>query len=554
MDSRRRLARGTSRPRGRSSMTISSSWARSSRSIDPSRTSHRSSGSTTSSRGWNRRKCSWTAMTSACSTIWSRTPRLVRRSSRNGIRCAATRLPQSGSSSTRAPSSRCSIADVGRPSLELRLAASLPALHLGGLRALLEHGAQLDGFLAHALDVFLERPPPLPFRGVSVGRVHPARDLARLEGAVGEGGRNLPSPVRRVVHLPEALQERHDRRDPAAEDRHVFAPLDLEAPSLVLADLLEPGPRLVQGASHESRVAVQMGQLGIRIRRQLEETVVRPAPKRLALRARVVQESHERLRVRSRGRRGDPDSAPLAALQQEGDRDVRAGARQEVQVSCRGRRVEPIHAVVERLRLLRRGRRFGDLLQPLGLGLQVPHTGLDAAESLPVLGLEPSDFGALLPDLVELPPRASRTVEVPPPRFPKGHVKDRDEPQRETLVLRSLREVRGDGLDVPREDPHLSPVVDLAIPDQAIDPFAEAIQRAVEDPRDALDFLPRAGDRFEQAGSLGFEGRGGRRVGRRHEDAAMEARTYLASFGRRSKPLLPPSSYPLAGDAGPWRS
>src|SRR5207245_5230891 len=48
--------------------------------------------------------------TSACSTIWSRTPRLVRRSSRNGIRCAATRLPQSGSSSTRAPSSRCSIA------------------------------------------------------------------------------------------------------------------------------------------------------------------------------------------------------------------------------------------------------------------------------------------------------------------------------------------------------------------------------------------------------------------------------------------------------------
>src|SRR2546426_425428 len=463
-------------------MTISSPWALSSRSIAPSRTSHRSSGCTTSSRGWNRRKCSWTAMTSACSTIWSRTPRLVRRSSRNGIRCAATRLPQSGSSSTRAPSSRCSVADVGRPSLEPRLAASLPALHLGG------------------------------------------------------------------------LQERHDRRDPAAEDRHVFAPLDLEAPSLVLADLLEPGPRLVQGAADESRVAVQVGQLGIRIRRQLEETVVRPAPKRLALRARVVQESHERLRVRSRGRRGDPDSAPLAALQQEGDRDVRAGARQEVQVSCRGRHVEPIHAVVERLRLFRRGRRFGDLLQPFGLRLQVPHTGLDAAESLPVLGLEPSDFGALLPDLVELPPRASRTVEVPPPRFPKGHVKDRDEPQRETLVLRSLREIGGDGLDVPREDPHLSPVVDLAIPDQAIDPFAEAIQRAVEDPRDALDFLPRAGDRFEQAGSLGFEGRGGRRVGRRHADAAMEARTYLASFGPRSKPLLPRSSYPLAGDAGPWRS
>src|SRR3989441_2560474 len=263
MDSRRRPARGTSRPRGRSSTTIPSPVARPTLPLAPSRTSHRSSGSTTSSRGWNRRKCSSTVMTSACSTIWSRTPRLARRSSRNGIRCAATRLPQSGSSSTRAPSSRCSIADVGRPSLEPRLAASLPALQFGGLRELLEHGAQLDGFLAHALDVFLERPAPLPFRGVSVGRIHPGRDLARLEGAVGEGGRNLPSPVRRVVHLPEALQERHDRRDPAAEDRDVFAPLDLEAPSLVLADLLEPGPRLVQGAADESRVAVQMGQLRV---------------------------------------------------------------------------------------------------------------------------------------------------------------------------------------------------------------------------------------------------------------------------------------------------
>src|SRR5437899_11038086 len=263
MDSRRRLARGTSRPRGRSSMTISSSWARTTRSIALSRPSYGSGGSTTSSRGWNRRKCSWTAMMSACSTIWSRTPRLVRRSSRNGIKCAATRLPQSGSSSTRAPSSRCSVADVGRPSLEPRLAASLPALHLGGLWELLEHGAQLDGFLPHALDVFLERPTPLPFRGVSVGRIHPGRDLARLGGAVGEGGRNLPSPVRGVVHLPQALQERHDRRDPAAEDRHVFAPLDLEAPPFVLADLLQPGPRLVQGAADESRVAIQMGQLRV---------------------------------------------------------------------------------------------------------------------------------------------------------------------------------------------------------------------------------------------------------------------------------------------------
>src|SRR2546427_6261148 len=135
-----------------------------------------------------------------------------------------------------------------------------------------------------------------------------------------------------------------------------------------------------------------------------------------------------------------------------------------------------------------------------------------------------------------------------------GSVTNRHESQRERRVFRVFRVVRGGGIVVPREDPHLSPVVDLAIPDQAIDPFAEAIQRAVEDPRDALDFLPRAGDRFEQAGSLGFEGRGGRRVGRRHEDAAMEARTYLASFGRRSKPLLPRSSYPLAGDAGPWRS
>src|SRR2546428_6997731 len=296
-----------------------------------------------------------------------------------------------------------------------------------------------------------------------------------------------------------------------------------------------------------------MGQLGIRIRRQLEETVVRPAPKRLALRARVVQESHERLRIRSRGRRGNPNPTALAALQKEGNRDVRAGARQEVQVSPGGRRVEPIHAVVERLRPFRRGRRFGDLLQPLRLGLQVPHTGLDPAKSLAVLGLEPSDFGALLRDLVELPPGAPRTVEVPPPRFPEGHIKDRNEPQRETLVLGGLREVRRDCLDVPREDPHLAPVVDLAIAYQPIDPFAEAIQRAVKDPGDALDFLPRAGDRFEQAGSLGFEGRGGQRVGRRHEEAAMEARTYLASFGRRSKPSPPRSSYPFEGDAGPWR-
>jgi hypothetical protein len=33
----------------------------------------------------------------------------------------------------------------------------------------------------------------------------------------------------------------------------------------------------------------------------------------------------------------------------------------------------------------------------------------------------------------------------------------------------------------------------------------------------------------------------------------MEARTYLASFGRHSKPSARRSSYPFEGDPGPWR-
>src|SRR2546428_521805 len=118
-----------------------------------------------------------------------------------------------------------------------------------------------------------------------------------------------------------------------------------------------------------------------------------------------------------------------------------------------------------------------------------------------------------------------------------------NEARRETFLLRRLPEVGGDRLDVPGEDANLPPVVDLALPEEAVDPLAIPIKRAVEDAGDPLDLLARPPDRFEELGSLRFEGIRRRRVAGRHESDAMEPRAYLGSFGRLSKPPLTAVSY-----------
>src|SRR5207245_5574560 len=216
----------------------------------------------------------------------------------------------------------------------------------------------------------------------------------------------------------------------------------------------------------------------------------------------------------------------------------RPGPRQEIEVRRRRCLVESIDRFVERSGILRRRRRLRDLLEALHLRLQLPDAGFDTAVCFAVAGLEPSHLRALFGDPVESPPGFPCSIEVATPGLPQRRIKPRHEARRETFLLRRLPEVRGDRLDVAGEDAHLPPVVHLTLPEEAVDPLAIPIQRAVEDAGDSLDLLARPTDRFEELGGLRFEGICRRRVAGRHESHAMEPRAYLGSFGRSSKPPL----------------
>src|SRR5207245_4289933 len=327
------------------------------------------------------------------------------------------------------------------------------------------------------------------------------------------------------------------------EHQRVLAPLDLQGAPLVLANCLEPRPCLIQGASDQAGVPVDVRELRSRGSGELEKSVDRAASERVNLRARVAQQAHERTGIGAGRRRGHADPAALAGVEEEWDRQVRPGPRQEVQVR-RGRcLVESGDRFVERAGRLGGCRRLRDFLQALDLRPQLPDPGLNRAVRFAVSALQPSDFRALLGDPVETPPCLPRPVEIPTAGLPKGRIEPSDEPRRETLLLRRFPEVRRDRLDVPREDPHLAPVVDFALADEPIDPLAISIQGAVEDARDSLDFLAGPPDRFEELRGLRLEGLRGRLVAGRHESDAMEPRTYLDSFVRLSKPPCTAISY-----------
>src|SRR3989449_8413606 len=346
-----------------------------------------------------------------------------------------------------------------------------------------------------------------------------------------------------MVHLPEPCEERDARWNPPPEHQGVLAPLDLQGAPLVLADRLEPGPCLVQRAPDQAGVAVDMRELRIRVSGELEQAVECAAPEDLDLGARVAQQPHEGIRIGAGRGRGHADPSALAGVEEKGDREVRPGPRQEVQVH-RGRcLVESVDRFVERTGLFGRCRRLRDFLEALDLRLQLPDPGLNGSVRLAVSALQPSDFRALLGDPVETPPCLPRPVEVPTAGLPKGCIEPSDEPRRETLLLRRFPEVRCDRLDVAGEDPHLAPVVDLALAEEAIDPLTISIQGAVEDTRDSLHFLAGPPDRFEELRGLRLEGLRGRLVAGRHESDAMEPRTYLGSFVRLSKPPCTAISY-----------
>ena len=96
-----------------------------------------------------------------------------------------------------------------------------------------------------------------------------------------------------------------------------------------------------------------------------------------------------------------------------------------------------------------------------------------------LLGFRVVGKGSPVWTVVETTPRLPRPVEVAPAGLPKRRIEPGDEPRREALLLHRFSEVRRDRLDVPREDPHLAPVVDFALADETVDPLAIPIQGAV---------------------------------------------------------------------------
>src|SRR6267378_1403091 len=413
-----------------------------------------------------------------------------------------------------------------------RLPLDATRFDFGRVREALQDRRELGRFLVHRLHVLLQGSTPFPDRGIPVGGVQPRGRLPGIEPPVMKGGAQLASPLRGVVELPEALDETHDGRGPAFQHGHVLAPLDLKGTPLIVPDRFEPGPPGIERAADEPRISEHMGELRIRVTGQLEQAVEGAAPERFSLRAGVVQETEERLRVRAgrRGRHADPGS--LGCLEEQRDRLVGSTPGQKVEVGCGRRGVEGVHVLIEFLSVLRRRGRFRDLLEAIDLRSELPNPRLDRAVSLPIRGLETADLGPLFRDPIELPPRLPRAVEVPFPCLPKGCVEARHEPQGQALFLRGLAKIRGDRVDVPREDPHLAPVVDLALADQTVDPLPKPVEGPVHEPRDPVDPFARLRDRIEETWGLRLEGVRVRPSGGGHEGLSSPP-DYLVCFGRR---------------------
>src|SRR5206468_9090332 len=139
-------------------------------------------------------------------------------------------------------------------------------------------------------------------------------------------------------------------------------------------------------------------------------------------------------------------------------------------------------AFIEFLGVLRGGGGFRDLLEAIDLRSELPDPRLDRAVPFSVGNLESTDLGPLLRDPIEFPPGFPGAVEVPLPSLPKGRIESRHEPEGQTLFLGGLAQVCSDRIDVPGEDQHMAPVVDLALPNQGVDPLPKPVEGAGYEP------------------------------------------------------------------------
>src|SRR5947208_602122 len=401
-----------------------------------------------------------------------------------------------------------------------------PRFDFRGIREALAHRRELRRFFVHGLHILLCRPAPFPDRRVSVGGVQAGGRLPRIKPPVLERGSKLASPLGGVVQLPQALDETDNGWRPAFQHGHVFAPLNLEGAPLVVPDCLQPGPTGIERAPDEPCISEYVGELRVRVSGQFEQSVGGAAPERFALRARVVQEAQERLWITAGGRGGDADASSLRRLEQERNRLVSSAPGQEIEVGCGRGSVEGVDALIEFLGVLRRGGRFRDFLEAIDVRSELPDPRLDRAVPFSVRNLESADLGPLLRDPIELPPGFPGAIEVPLPSLPKGCIESRHEPEGQAFFLRGLAQVRGDRIDVPGEDPHLAPVVDLALPNQAVDPLPKPVEGPVHEPRHRVDPFPCPRDRIEQALRLRLERGCGGRIGGGHGGSLITSRLF----------------------------
>ena len=302
--------------------------------------------------------------------------------------------------------------------------------------------------------------------------------------------------------------------------------MNLEGAPLVVPDRLQPGPTGIERAPDEPSISEHVGELRVRVSGQFEQSVEGATAERFALRARVVQEAQKWLRVGTGGRGRHPDAGSLRRLEEERNRLVGSAPGQEIEVGCGRGSVEGVDAFIEFLGVLRGGGRFRDLLKAIDLRSELPNPRLDRAVPFSVGNLESADLGPLLRDPIELPPRFPGSVEVPLPSLPKGRIEARHEPEGQALFFGGLAQVRGDRIDVPGEDPHLPPVVDLALPNQAVDPLPEPVKGPVHEPRHPVDPLPCPRDRIEQALRLRLERVRGGRSGGGHGGTLITSRLF----------------------------
>src|SRR3990172_8162608 len=328
--------------------------------------------------------------------------------------------------------------------------------------------------------------------------VRPGGLLKPFEVPFLKGLREVTSQGEGLRRGPELHEEPDEGGDPAPEPPHTLRPLDPEGPARIVADELQPRPRRVEGGPDEARVPHRVGELRVGIPRELEEAVEGLCLERRPRGVLLPEQLQERLRVRPPRRGGDPDPPALGCVQEDRNRDVPAGPGEEVLVVPGHRLVERIDPPDERPRVRGGGGRLRDLPEAIDLRAEGADAGLDGPVGVTVRLLEASDLRGLVRGLVELPPGLAGPVEVPFLHLSEGEVEHGDVLRGEALLLRGPRDVPREGVDVPNEDLDLAPVVDLALPDQAVDPLAEPVQGAVEDPRDPLDPLPRPGDLLEE--------------------------------------------------------